>query len=475
MSHPRTQATWILAVLSLWGCKAQRSDLAVDAELEAVLGRPRSGYQYLVNADYMGCGVPMSILEKPGTFAGVLPQSLKDYLAPALTPGPYAEAGMTRDASQRGLPYFMTAFTLPDGTRVANMNCLGCHGETVAGKVVVGLGNVTRDFTGDLSAIASARVEPLLMTEGERAAWKQWANVMKTLAPAMRTQVVGANPAVTLTAATIAHLDDQTLTRRDTPALTPPSGFVPPVDVPPWWRLKHRRTLFYNAAFHGDHRRYVMLASAQCLRGREAAQAIERMFFDVDAFISAIDAPRYPHALNEALVQSGKGLFETHCASCHGRYENGAVEYDESVVALADIGTDPELARLRTEGSERFAAWVNRSWFGELGQYRASSGYVAPPLNGIWATAPFFHNGSVPTLEGVLDSKKRPKAWRRPSVLSDYDQDAGGWRVTAPTSSGARSEVYDTTRRGHAASGHRYGDGLKASERRALVEYLKTL
>src|SRR5256885_8025425 len=51
-------------------------------------------------------------------------------------------------------------------------------------------------------------------------------------------------------------------------------------------------------------------------------------------------------------------------------------------------------------------------------------GYIAPPLDGIWATAPFFHNGSVPTLEGVLDSTKRPAKWTRSFVSTDYDQAA---------------------------------------------------
>jgi len=33
-------------------------------------------------------------------------------------------------------------------------------------------------------------------------------------------------------------------------------------------------------------------------------------------------------------------------------------------------------------------------------------GYQAPPLDGVWATAPYFHNGSVPTIADVLDSNQ---------------------------------------------------------------------
>ena len=36
-----------------------------------------------------------------------------------------------------------------------------------------------------------------------------------------------------------------------------------------------------------------------------------------------------------------------------------------------------------------------------------------PPLDGVWATAPYLHNGSVPTLEAVLKSSDRPALWQR--------------------------------------------------------------
>ena len=56
---------------------------------------------------------------------------------------------------------------------------------------------------------------------------------------------------------------------------------------------------------------------------------------------------------------------------------------------------------------------------------RATAGYQAPPLDGVWATAPYFHNGSVPTLAGVLNSKARPKVFTRSyhTGEEDYDKD----------------------------------------------------
>src|SRR2546425_11108896 len=56
-------------------------------------------------------------------------------------------------------------------------------------------------------------------------------------------------------------------------------------------------------------------------------------------------------------------------------------------------------------------------------------GYLAQPLHGVRASAPYFHNGSVPTVWGVLKSSSRPLFWRRisrpaqPGVVMGYETD----------------------------------------------------
>jgi hypothetical protein len=71
-------------------------------------------------------------------------------------------------------------------------------------------------------------------------------------------------------------------------------------------------------------------------------------------------------------------------------------------------------------------------------------GYVAPPLYGTWQSAPYFHNGSVPTIWDVLKPSDRPKIWQRqytePGIggknrgydasLASYDFRKLGWKVT---------------------------------------------
>jgi hypothetical protein len=100
---------------------------------------------------------------------------------------------------------------------------------------------------------------------------------------------------------------------------------------------------------------------------------------------------------------------------------------------------------------------------------------------GIWARAPYLHNGSVPDLLGVLDPSQRPTRWKRVgSELDGYDTDRVGFRYeavdTAPDPSTRDGRlVYDTTREGMGNGGHRYGEALTDAERSDLLEYLRGL
>ncbi|MDO9452945.1 MAG: di-heme-cytochrome C peroxidase [Stagnimonas sp.] len=99
--------------------------------------------------------------------------------------------------------------------------------------------------------------------------------------------------------------------------------------------------------------------------------------------------------------------------------------------------------------------------------------YKARPLNGIWATAPYLHNGSVPTLyDLMLPPAERPKTFYAGST--EYDPLNGGYRTDA-AAPGNRF-LFDTSILGNLNGGHVYGvDTLTEAQRRALVEYMKTL
>jgi hypothetical protein len=98
---------------------------------------------------------------------------------------------------------------------------------------------------------------------------------------------------------------------------------------------------------------------------------------------------------------------------------------------------------------------------------------VAKPLDGIWLRGPYLHNGSVPRLLDLLETPDhRPvRFWRGYDVL-----DANGVGFIA---SGAEAERvgtrFDTSLPGNGNGGHLYGTDLPADDKRALLEFLKTL
>jgi mono/diheme cytochrome c family protein len=95
--------------------------------------------------------------------------------------------------------------------------------------------------------------------------------------------------------------------------------------------------------------------------------------------------------------------------------------------------------------------------------------YKARPLDGIWATAPYLHNGSVPTLyDLLLPAAARPRTF---SVgRREFDPKKVGY-----VSDGQIPFVLDTAVTGNSNRGHEYGTALSDADLAALLEYLKTL
>jgi hypothetical protein len=110
--------------------------------------------------------------------------------------------------------------------------------------------------------------------------------------------------------------------------------------------------------------------------------------------------------------------------------------------------------------------------------YASLLSYKARPLNGIWATAPYLHNGSVPTLYDLLLPKKGvkdpAKGEYRPDKFQvgsrEFDAEKVGLK-----SSGYDGFTFDTSHRGNSNAGHTYGTELDKEKRLDLLEYLKSL
>ena len=96
--------------------------------------------------------------------------------------------------------------------------------------------------------------------------------------------------------------------------------------------------------------------------------------------------------------------------------------------------------------------------------------YKARPLNGIWASAPFLHNGSIPNLTELL---KKPD--QRVSKFNVGSWEFDPVNVGFSTVSGPSTSELDTSLTNDSNRGHDYGTGLSESEKAELIEYIKTL
>jgi len=120
---------------------------------------------------------------------------------------------------------------------------------------------------------------------------------------------------------------------------------------------------------------------------------------------------------------------------------------------------------------------------------QAGGGYKARPLDGVWATAPFLHSGSVPTLYDLLSPvAERPKAF----LLGDpsFDPVRVGLATRTVEAGGRIYDgqgyfILDTSKAGNRNTGHEFsnaakgngviGPALSPEERNAIIEFLKTL
>lgn len=258
--------------------------------------------------------------------------------------------------------------------------------------------------------------------------------------------------------------------------------------------------------------------------------------------------PKYPYPIDREKAEQGQALFSQHCASCHatgGEWANRVVPWSatESAKTISTDRnrlemwnpvslTDPHVPNNPLHPATRYNEFGDGyPW--DLNTFVGTVGYVAVPLNGIWLRSPYLHNGSVPTLEDLLNPPFEPG---KPEAVIDLVRPGLSSRLKqqferigssdVPQGQAAlelkelkvlvdglllksrllgkrppmfyrgsdvlsRSQVgfvhdhraatdrlpvpYITFIRGNGNGGHLYGTTLSPTEKSQLVEYLKTL
>ncbi len=177
-------------------------------------------------------------------------------------------------------------------------------------------------------------------------------------------------------------------------------------------------------------------------------------------------APKYPFAIDRELAAKGSKIYANDCASCHAP----GGEKTGKIIPVEEVGTDRHRVDMWTEAAAN--AYNNYQDWGFKG-FRKTNGYVSVLLDGVWLRGPYLHNGSVPSLADLLEvPEKRPTVfWRGYDV---FDQEKVGFVSIGPEAKNIGSR-FDTGESGNSNAGHLWGTGLTFDEKRALIEYLKTL
>ncbi|MCX7081698.1 MAG: di-heme-cytochrome C peroxidase [Pseudomonas sp.] len=285
-------------------------------------------------------------------------------------------------------------------------------------------------------------------------------------------------------------------------------------------------------------------AAGQPLKGdaRYPSSVRVRDLHLIEETLQRLKPPAWPEELlgsiDKPLAAKGRTLFTENCAGCHvptvtqsngrplqtlkmlpvevigtdpgaanniadHRFDLTALQWDPAELASLDVKLHPtptellDLSKLSVaKGLAYVTAFVeNKAYrdanvtpaerpaldgFGLPIGVRELRAYKARPLAGVWATAPFLHNGSVPSIYQLL-SPQDERATTFYKGTFEYDPRHLGYRTEAFTN----GFVFDTRITGNHNSGHEFragerGNGvigrlLQPEERWALLEYLKVL
>jgi mono/diheme cytochrome c family protein len=265
------------------------------------------------------------------------------------------------------------------------------------------------------------------------------------------------------------------------------------VKVPAFWGYGEKRKVgafadgFGNGALGGWAIAVELVAGQTPENVKQYVHKIEQ----AEEKLGELMPPLYPFAIDQVKAAIGEKLFAQSCSGCHGNYVrtlDGLPRYEAPKwIPWEVVQTDQGRLRGLTD---LFLDLVKNNPLNEIIQSTdiGGRGYFAPRLHGVWARFPYLHNGSVPTIMDLLN----PPA-TRPKLFSLMD--AGELRRFDAINLGLNKDsrikdsqllklakqnkryIFDTSRVEHANAGHYFAHfaQLKEQDKRALIEYLKTL
>ena len=232
-----------------------------------------------------------------------------------------------------------------------------------------------------------------------------------------------------------------------------------------------------------------------------------------------LTSPQWPEEILGRIDQDkaakGKQIYAQNCVSCHQLVDRNDPKrkLKAAVIPVEQVGTDPTMASNfvdfhsktgELEGKKEyliagkpfekiaktFDLVINaavgamlRHPIDTFSAYLAENSevldatidfnrkvYKGRPLNGIWASGPYLHNGSVPTVWDLLQAPTD-----RPKIFYVGSREIDPVKIGLVSTQVEFSSLLDTSLQGNSNQGHEFGTHLSEQQKWALIEYLKTL
>ena len=410
--------------------------------------------------------------------------------------------------------------------KALTFSCFTCHASSFFGKTIIGLQN-RRSKANELFVTGKkiiTQVTPgffawsLNSDAKDRQLYARTRENIRSVG-AIAPQVLGLDTSLAQVALSLAHRKSDADASKSSYYETFPqnnalSRFVADSKPMPWWNLKWKTRWLSDGSIVSGNPIFTNFLWNEIGRGTDLIQLRQwlednqQIIQDLTAYAFSTASPRWheifpEQEINLQKAQLGEKIYLQNCARCHGTYKkawdhlppNSALnELTKTVrtiyhaqTPVIDVGTDPQRAQGMVYFAEQLNALNISKWMGTV--IKPQKGYVPPPLAGVWARYPYFHNNSIPNLCALMTAPaKRPQRFVQgpaENPKTDFNFDCVGY----PTGNDIpkswfedKEALYETTKPGLSNQGHfqmflgQNGKELLTWEQKfQLIEFLKTL
>lgn len=420
----------------------------------------------------------------------------------------------------------VTLIDTPKGTGLT-FSCATCHSSRLFGKSVLGLTNkVTKAnefFIVGKSAAGKTDLNLFrYLSNADDGEMEMLERAKKNLRfiDAKSAEVLGLDTSLAHTALSLSRRGNDPYAKKSLwnatfPRHEPLRDLVADSKPAPWWNVKFKNRWLLDGSVVSGNPIFTNILWNEIGRGTdlvELEQWLQNNRDTVTNLTTAVfntEAPRYTDFFDASGIslesaKRGETLFNENCARCHGSYQKAWSQANAAELSISEllktvrvmyhertpvinVGTDPN----RYLGMKSLAVSLNRLAISQKNNIKVTpqQGYVPPPLVGIWARWPYFHNNSAPTLCAVLTrASERPKKFYTGPAndrATEFDAECNGYPTgeRTPKEWTKREEaLLDTRKPGLGNAGHDEGifldDGqelFSPEQKRDLIEFLKTL